>query len=79
VIGRPKRLDHGEFVAAGGGAGRVVTVMWPVAAAVGTVVTIWLAVADTMVAAVPPNATAVAADRFWPVMVTVVPAAPAAG
>ena len=54
----------------------VVTVMGPVAAPAGTVVTIWVAVADTMVAVVPSNATAVAAYRFWPVIVTVVPAAP---
>jgi hypothetical protein len=57
----------------------VLTVMRPVAAPAGTVVTIWVAVADTMAAGVPPNATAVAAGRFWPVMVTVVPAAPEAG
>ena len=57
----------------------VVTVMRPVAAPAGTVMTTWVAAADTMVAGVPPNATAVAAARFWPVMVTVVPAAPEAG
>jgi hypothetical protein len=57
----------------------VVTVMGPVAAPAGTLVTIWVAVWDTMVAGVPSNATAVALDRFWPVMVTVVAAAPEAG
>jgi hypothetical protein len=31
------------------------------------------------VAAVPLNATLVAPERFWPVMVTVVPAAPEVG
>jgi hypothetical protein len=57
----------------------VVTVMRPVAAPEGTLVTIWVAVSDTMVAGVPSNATAVAPDRLLPVMVTVVPAAPEAG
>ncbi len=57
----------------------VVTVMWPVVAAAGTVVTILVAVSDAMVAAVPLNATLVAPDRFWPVMVTVVPGAPEVG
>jgi hypothetical protein len=50
-----------------------------VAAPEGTAVTIWVAVADTMAAAVRSNATAVAADRFRPVTVTVVAAAPEAG
>ena len=57
----------------------VVTVMGPVAAPAGTVVTIWVAVADTMAAGVPSNATAVASDRFRPARVTVVPAGPEAG
>ena len=57
----------------------VVTEMRPVVAPAGTVVTIWVAVSDTMVAEVPLNATLVAPERFWPVMVTVVPAAPDVG
>ncbi len=57
----------------------VVTEVWPVVAAVGTAVTIWVAVSDTMVAGVPLNATLVAPERFWPVMVTVVPTVPDVG
>ena len=57
----------------------VVTVTGPVAAPAGTLVTTWVAVSDTTAAGVPSNATLVAFDRFWPVMVTVVPAAPEAG
>jgi hypothetical protein len=57
----------------------VVTEMWPVVAPAGTVVTILVAMSDTTVATVALNATLVAPERFWPVMVTVVPAAPEAG
>ena len=57
----------------------VVTKIGLVSAPVGTVVTICVAVSDTMVAAVPPKLTLVAPERLRPVMVTVVPAGPEVG
>src|SRR5215469_7095243 len=53
--------------------------MRPVVAPAGTLAMICLAVLDTMVALVPLNATLVAPERFWPVMVTATPAAPERG
>src|SRR5215469_3052037 len=53
--------------------------MRPVVAPAGTLAMICVAVLDTMVAWVPLNATLVAPERFWPVMVTVTPAAPERG
>ncbi len=57
----------------------VVTVILPVVAPAGTVVTIWVAVLDVIVAVVPLNFTEVAPVRFVPVMVTVVPTGPELG
>ena len=53
--------------------------MRPVVAPAGTLVTILVAVSDTMLALVWLNATLVAPVGFWPAMVTVVPAFPEAG
>ena len=57
----------------------VVTVILPVVAPAGTVVTIWFAVFDVMVAVVPLNFTEVAPVKFVPVMVTWVPTGPELG
>ena len=57
----------------------VVTETWPVVAPAGTLVTILVAVSDTMAARVPWKATAVAPERFRPAMVTEAPAAPEVG
>jgi hypothetical protein len=53
--------------------------MRPVVAPVGTVVTIWVAVFDVIVAVVPLNFTEVAPVKFVPVMVTEVPTGPEVG
>jgi hypothetical protein len=57
----------------------VVTVIFPVVAPDGTVVTICVAVFDVIVAVVPLNFTDVAPVRFVPVMVTDVPTGPEFG
>jgi hypothetical protein len=57
----------------------VVTVILPVVAPAGTVVTIWFAVFDVIVAVVPLNFTEVAPVRFVPVMITEVPTGPELG
>jgi hypothetical protein len=57
----------------------VVTVILPVVAPDGTVVTICVAVFDVIVAVVPLNFTEVAPVRFVPVMVTEVPTGPEVG
>jgi hypothetical protein len=59
----------------------VVTAIWPVVAPAGTTATICVAesLVSGMVAAVPPNVTAVALARFVPVMVTLVPTGPLVG
>jgi hypothetical protein len=54
----------------------VVTEMGPLVAFFGTVETMASAVSLTMVAAVPLKATAVAPDRFVPVIVTLAPTRP---
>src|SRR6266567_3932249 len=57
----------------------VVTERRPVVAPVGTTVTIWVAVSETMVAGVPLKVTSVAPRRLWPAIVTVVPTGPDVG
>jgi hypothetical protein len=57
----------------------VVTLMGPVVAPAGTVVTICVALFDVIVAVVPLNFTEVAPVRFVPVMVTEVPTGPEVG
>src|ERR1035441_5165255 len=54
----------------------VVTVMYPVVAPRGTWVTIFLVPSKTIAARVPLNATALAWERWRPVMVTFVPTEP---
>ena len=56
-----------------------VTRMRPLVAPIGTVVTILVAVSDVIVDGVPSKVMAVAPERFWPLIVTVVPTVPEEG